>query len=475
VSAAVAVRPKPGSKLGSLAVEVGDAWLTVALPPREHLLSDGRTGKGAVDKAGTWLFAGAGGTGKSYATLDLALAVATGGSWFGLNATGKGRVLLVVAEDDADDLRRRLKRVADARYPGAKVAGKITILPLRGKSVSFVNQDRFTGSFSQGEGLRDVIGYVEEARAAAGSAFDLTIIDPISRFAGVGLDKDSAAATAFIDACDALSMAAGGLVLGICHTNKMSRSADKGAAESADVRGSTGLTDGARGVLQLVPEADKLTKKLTDKVVLSITKGNHVPRWNDIVLRRGDDGVLEPLDAADHAEWIVAHRAKTPEERVAKKEADRDAREDQRAANEVERSAWKRAANNAKREAEKRLEIEADIQSVLGIMAEGHTGTLRDVVEKRFGWGTRRAQRAVSGARVAGGSAAGVLAHARENPPYPLVPEHTGHTGGCAGVSGCATEHTEHSEHTGHSEHHPAVVSPDEDGVHDDNDEEETT
>ena len=141
----------PGLRLRSLAVTVTGEWLTQPLAPREHLLTDRRTGLGAVDKTGAWLFAAPGGAGKSYATCDFALAVATGGAWYDLETSGRpGRVLMIVAEDDATDLRRRLKRIADRRYPGRNIERRIVILPLRGQMLAFVAQDRNTGSFGPG-------------------------------------------------------------------------------------------------------------------------------------------------------------------------------------------------------------------------------------------------------------------------------------------------------------------------------------
>ncbi len=398
-------------RLASIAVDVTDDWLKDALPPREHLLWDSRTGKGAVDRAGTWLFAAAGGSGKSYAALDLSLAVTTGGSWYGLDTTGRpGRVLLIVAEDDADDLRRRLRWIADVRYPGARVAGGITILPLRGKSISFVQQqDRFTGAFVQGDGLHEVIAYVDESRKATGSPFDLVIVDPVSRFAGVSLDKDSSAATAFINACDALAKAAGGLVLGITHTNKASRSADRVAAEAADVRGSSAQTDGARGVIQMAPEYDKKTRQSTGNVVLSCGKANHLPKWDDVVLRRRDNGVLEPLDAIDHAEWTAARRAEDPEEKRARQEAEREARKDRAAASDIERATRKRAATAARKAAEQA----AALQTVRQICAAvSGARARRAAIKAQLSCGSSRADELLD-------LATGVPVPRGENPPIP--------------------------------------------------------
>jgi RecA-family ATPase len=399
----------PGSKLRSLAIAVTDEWLRTPLPPREHLLTDRRTGLGAVDKSGTFLFAGAGGGGKSYATGDLALAVATGRAWYDLGTSGRsGRVLMLVAEDEADDLRRRLKRIADRRYPDAAVGNRIVILPLRGRMVSFVQQDRLTGAYGQGEGLRDLIDYVEAEREVSNAPFDLVIVDPISRFAGVSLDKDSAAATAFIDALDRLSDAAGGLVLGVAHTNKLSRASDKGAAEAADVRGSSGLIDGPRGVIQLAPEVDKHTKKPTGLVILSATKGNHVARWNDIVLRRGEGGVLEPLDEVDRALFEAQRKGQAPAGRQAARESESNARKDRQATAKVDRAARARAETRARKDAE----AEADVLVVRQIMASGTAGRLRDLVRAQLHCGADRADALIARA------SASVPRASDQNPPH---------------------------------------------------------
>ncbi|HVV50497.1 MAG TPA: DnaB-like helicase N-terminal domain-containing protein [Polyangia bacterium] len=353
--------------LAACAVTVTDEWLTESLSPHEHLLTDVRTGLGALDKTGTWLFAGAGGAGKSYATVDLALAVATGRAWYCLATSGRpGRVLMLVAEDVADDVRRRMKRVADRRYLDASVQNRIVVLPLRGQSLAFVNREQFTGNYIPGAGLRDVIAFVEAEREAAGAPFALVILDPLARLAGVSLDKDSAAATAIIDACDRLSDAAGGLVLVAAHTNKVSRSAEKRVAESADVRGSTGLIDGARGVLQLMPEVEADTKEPTGRSILSITKANHVARWADIVLLRGDSGVLEPLDEVDRAIW------------------------------EAERKKPAADGKQAAREARALAQIAADALVVRQVMADGYTGRLRTAVQARIGCGQPRADLAIA-------------------------------------------------------------------------------
>lgn len=57
------------------------------------------------------LFAAAGGSGKSYAMLQLGVSVATGIPFVGLDIGETGGVLIIAAEDEADEIHRRLFRV----------------------------------------------------------------------------------------------------------------------------------------------------------------------------------------------------------------------------------------------------------------------------------------------------------------------------------------------------------------------------
>lgn len=419
------VAEPPAPKLAARLVTVEGEWITEALPPREHLLTDNRTGKGAIDKAGAWLFAAAGGAGKSYGTIDLGLAVAAGGTWLGTFQTSgrPGRVLLVVVEDTAEDVRRRMKRIADAMgYRAADIAGRVQMLPLKGTFTSLVRQDRNLGTYVMGDGLADLREFLAAQRAEHG-AYDLVVIDPIARVAGLSLDKDSEAASKFIDALDVLSEAAGGLVLGVSHTNKTSRKEGSlgKPAEATDVRGSTALTDGVRGVISLEPLVDA-NRKRTGRVVLSLTKGNHIRRWDDVILERDENGVLVPLDEVDRAIFEAERKGQTSEERRAAREAERKARLDAQATADLDRAAIARAATRARKEAEAQAQVEADAATVRRLMADGRAGKLRDRVKVALACGSPRADRAIARVQEDSRAPGSVPPHQLPKSPHtPLV------------------------------------------------------
>lgn len=279
------------------------AWITEALPPREHLLVDARTGRGAMDRTGVWLFAGAGGAGKSYATIDLALAVISGGTWLDTFATrAPGRVLILAAEDSTDDIRRRAHAIGAARQIDATCMPRLGILPLVSSVTSLVA--RVGDVYVASEDTTSLC-----AQLAVGEPYDLVVVDPYGRIAGVCVDADNAAAAATISALAAIASTARGLVLGVTHTSLRARIAARaGAAEGATgVRGATGQTDYARGVIRIEHEEDA--------IYLSLAKANHVAPWERVALRRGDHGELVRVDPGDLPRPIDRAAARESERR----------------------------------------------------------------------------------------------------------------------------------------------------------------
>lgn len=287
-------------------------WITEALPPREHLLVDERTGRGAMDRHGVWLMAGAGGSGKSYALISLAMTIARGGLWLGaFRAARPGNSLILAAEDSLDDIRRRVHAIASAErdYPSDAIA-RVHTLELGDRVTSLVAQNKDVFSASP-----DTLALC--AFLAARPAYDAVFVDPYGRIAGVSVDADNAAAAATISALAMIASAARGLVLGVTHTSNRARLAARGGTPegATGVRGATGQVDYARGVLRLEPDG-------ADLVSLSLAKANHVAPWAPLALRRGDRGVLCPLTDDERAKVDADRLPRTKAEKTAAKERD---------------------------------------------------------------------------------------------------------------------------------------------------------
>ena len=77
------------------------------------------------------LFSGDGGTGKSLAATQLAVASVTDRAWLGLR-TRPGPAIYLTAEDDLDELHRRLVDIARAEGVGLDKLSELTIRSLAG-------------------------------------------------------------------------------------------------------------------------------------------------------------------------------------------------------------------------------------------------------------------------------------------------------------------------------------------------------
>ena len=92
------------------------------IPAQEWLVKD------VIPANNVTLLGGDGGTGKSLLSLQLADAVASGGSWLGLE-TARGPVLFLSAEDEEDELHRRSSRIR----PDLEVLEDLVFAPLAGE------------------------------------------------------------------------------------------------------------------------------------------------------------------------------------------------------------------------------------------------------------------------------------------------------------------------------------------------------
>lgn len=311
------------------------AWQTTAPESRRWLLRDSRVqqASGVLPLGKVGQLVAEGGAGKTMALVQLALAVATGTTWLGtLTTPHPGRVLLVLGEEDADEVHRRVyhaAQVAGVRYP----ADSIVALPLSGVPAPMVTQGRH--GYEDGEFLTWLREYV------ATGDWRMIGIDPLSRFAGLDAETDNAAATRFVQSLESLATVSQATVLAAHHTNKLSR-ANGAHVTTASARGASALTDGVRWVATLSSE------RIEDEEVVTVgfTKSNYGRKAEPIQLRRESrhGGALVPLDDDDRAR-IADLRAKLDPSTEA-----REKREERRAANDAD-VARRRAEVDARNEA----------------------------------------------------------------------------------------------------------------------------
>lgn len=328
--------PPPPPPWESRVTPVPAAWYATKPAPRTWLLRDRRTthqqGVLPVGKAGQ-IIAG-GGLGKTMAECQIAVGVATGAPIFGaLSVATRGRVLLVLGEEDSDECWRRIHRAAKASGTTPPGAGEIVVIPLAGLPAPMLQPDE-RGGIAEAAFLVWLRSYI-----AKHGPFVLIVIDPTSRFGGPEVETDNASATRFVQACESLVVGTSTNVLAAHHTNKVARAA-RGVSDGMG-RGSSALFDGFRWECVLSKEdltfEDPETRdRLGEIVTLSFTKSNYGRKAQPILLRRDIDngGAFMPLDESDLA-LVEEARARTSG-RESKEKARVVARKEGRAA-DVER------------------------------------------------------------------------------------------------------------------------------------------
>jgi RecA-family ATPase len=268
---------------------VPQEWYATPAPPRRWLLRDSRHGnEGVLPLGKVGLLAAEGGAGKTMAVVQLALSVATGKPWLGtFDVPNPGKVLLILGEEDAEEVHRRIHRAARlGNDVAAPPEGAIVTLPLTGIACPMIAAD--DAPFLVW--LRD---YVSKT-----GPYTLIVADPVSRFCGPDAERDNAAGTRFCQALESLVEPSGGAsILGSHHVNKQSRGSGA-TVDASSARGSSAFTDGVRWVATIgvehIPGA-----AIETVLTFAVAKTNYSKKAPPIVLRYSEGGVLVPLDEGD--------------------------------------------------------------------------------------------------------------------------------------------------------------------------------
>jgi len=241
-----------------------------------------------------------GGTGKSQALMQVGVSIATGSLLFGVWEVGEaGSVLMLLAEDDEEEVHRRLNNIIGQLALSGNIAA---ISALRKNLIlkSMVGENNLMTETNQSREVQQTI-YVDRLIATAAQIPDLKliIIDPASRFRG-GDENAAQDTTRFVEAIERVAQATGATILIAHHTNKGSMQATE-ANQNAS-RGSSALTDGVRWQMNLAGMSEKEAKEFgiypSERhyyLSATITKNNYAPPQQGIMLKRGEGGYLHQI------------------------------------------------------------------------------------------------------------------------------------------------------------------------------------
>ena len=252
------------------------SWGDSEPPPREWLV-DGLIPRGTV----TSLY-GDGGTGKSLLALQLAVDVATGGKWIG-KATVVGGSLFISAEDDQDELHRRVRDVADS---GFLSVGELTNIHLR----SLAGEDALLATLATNGGINPSDLFDEIDRYAAETAPDLIVLDTLADLFP-GNENDRGQARQFIGLLRGLAIRHNAAVLLLAHPSLSGMNSGTGAG------GNTAWNNSVRSRLYmqrvLISDGGQPFEPDPDVRTLSNKKANYGRVGANIELR-WMNGVFQP-------------------------------------------------------------------------------------------------------------------------------------------------------------------------------------
>ena len=212
------------------------------------------------------LLSGDGGTGKSLLALQFAVATALGRDWMGSPLAAR-RVLYLAAEDDADEIHRRLASILEAE--GAEfgdledrlilkvVSGEDTLLAAPDKS------GRRLQTTALYNGLRDF---------CRDQGVQLVIVDTAAdTFGGVEIERQHV--TRFVRLLEAIARDSAGAVILIAHPSAA------GLKDRTGISGSTAWRNASRSVLWLrfPDDAERTGVPARDQRVLERMKANMAP------------------------------------------------------------------------------------------------------------------------------------------------------------------------------------------------------
>ena len=245
-------------------------WLVTAhnTTNADHTHAPQSAPAGVIARGELHLLAGEGGAGKGRWVTQVALGIAASEQPIGpvpSNANAResslgvrinhsrGKVLLLLGEDDAIEVQRRVFGAMheESWSEPAKMAieRRLRWRSFRGEDFRLVTVSR-DGSVSPSQSVCQLQDYLEYDSGTDG--WSLIVIDPLARFLGAGDENDNAAmhaAAAQIEKlCDAPGRPA---VLLVAHTRKPADG--KNALTQHDVRGASAVVNAARLVMTLQP------------------------------------------------------------------------------------------------------------------------------------------------------------------------------------------------------------------------------
>ncbi len=247
------------------------------IPEREWLVPE------LVPAANVTLLSGDGGTGKSLLALQLAVATALGSAWI-RRPVAWGKAVYLSAEDDIDELHRRLATIARSEGVRLDDLRKLFLIPLAGEDALLVApQGGRSGNVVETPLWRAVASAVEEHQPA------LVVLDTSADLFG-GDEINRAQVRQFVSMLRGLALRSKTTIVLLSHPSVA------GMTSGSGLSGSTAWNNSVRSRLYLErPKSLDGAPADPDLRVLSTMKANYSSVGGRVEMK-WSDGVFVPID-----------------------------------------------------------------------------------------------------------------------------------------------------------------------------------
>lgn len=266
-------------------LEAADTLEGVDVPPREWMVPD------LIPHRTVSLLGGDGGTGKSLLALQLAMATATEAEWIGRTVHRPGPAIYISAEDERDELHRRMASVCNATDTPFSALSNLLFRSLAGEGAILADLDRRSGKMRPTRLFKKLEVAISEASPS------LVVLDTLADLHS-GDQNDQSHARQFITLLRGLCVRHGCTVLLLAHPSLT------GITSGTGTGGSMAWNNSVRSRLYLRRTRENGQEIDPDARVLETMKSNYGRIGGEIALR-WRDGVFVPISEDDESELQV--------------------------------------------------------------------------------------------------------------------------------------------------------------------------
>ena len=282
------------------------------------------------------VFAAAGDSGKGMMTLDLAMKVASGDGMqnaFGGMVSQHGTAIILSAEDDRDELHRRISRL-DPLNKRSGYDHDLIVVPLPNEGGVFPIMMKVDNTYATSSEFEKIYEEMLEIEDLA-----LVVVDPMASFVHADVNADPAAGAAFMGLLAQISTETGATVIVNHHMAKIRDKEPITTPEEARnlIRGTSAIVDGVRSAFAVWQVDASLAKSRCTELNIKYTRNavfdgavvkSNGPANREIrhFVRNPDTGLLEDRTVDLRSSRQVTAQVKSREDYLFALIAERESR-----------------------------------------------------------------------------------------------------------------------------------------------------